>query len=156
MQSAVEPRLMEVFLAFGKLESLDRRSKAALQLCNKQIKAAIDATVNSASVDVADLIQFPDSIGKMNALKVVRINKCDKLTTIPEFFGGLLRRTAQGEGAALERVSLAGCEKLKLAPEIKEALEPLKELKIYSEHRDYYVSDQIHDWGEVAYFPFFI
>jgi len=83
------------------------------------------------------LTKLPDSIGDLNALRVLRINKCDKLTAVPESLGGLLRRKAHGEGAALERISFVDCEVLKLSPEIRQALEPFKDLGIYSETLDY-------------------
>jgi len=55
MQSEVEPRLLDFFLVFWKLESLDNLTKAALRLCTEQIKAAIDATVIACTVKSADL-----------------------------------------------------------------------------------------------------
>jgi len=61
MQSAADRRLLEVFLVSEKLEGLDDPSKAALRLCNKQIKAAIDATIIACKVKSADLDQLPSS-----------------------------------------------------------------------------------------------
>lgn len=47
---AEQPRLLQAFLEFVDLYVLDKPSKAALRLCNKQIKTCIDATINSCTV----------------------------------------------------------------------------------------------------------
>jgi len=58
MQAEAEPRLLHAFLTFRRTKNLSKRTRAALRLCNKQIKAAIDATIIACSVKSADLDHF--------------------------------------------------------------------------------------------------
>jgi len=68
MRSAAEPRLLEFYLLFGNLESLDNPTKAALRLCTKQIKAAIDATIIACKVKPDDLNHFLSCNWHLNEL----------------------------------------------------------------------------------------
>jgi len=58
MESAAGLRLLEFFLGSEKLESLDALTIAALRLCNKQIRSAIDATITACRVNADDLDHF--------------------------------------------------------------------------------------------------
>ena len=50
MTAAAEPRLLQGFFNYGNIGIMDKKSKAALRICNKQSKDYVDATITACKV----------------------------------------------------------------------------------------------------------
>lgn len=116
MAVAPEPRLLHAFFEFGEVEKLDKPSKAALRLCNKQIMAAIDAAVIACTVkpDAVDALMRCDwpltklditgdwqnpsastsfktlpveAVSKFPLLETLAIDGCRDLASLPDNIG---------------------------------------------------------------------
>lgn len=73
MTDVTEPLLLEKFLIFGDVGSLDVSIKAALRLCSKKIKAIIDATPVAGKMRLQDLFTLVQNSSKLtfSTLKII-------------------------------------------------------------------------------------
>jgi Leucine-rich repeat (LRR) protein len=71
---------------------------------------------------------LPDSVGKLDALKVLSLVRCRNLTELPESFADrvLSNEDNEDENWSLEKVIIDDCPKLVLSPKMEQAMELLK------------------------------
>jgi hypothetical protein len=62
--------LLEAFLAYGDVDSLELQTKKALRLCSKQIQSRIDASPVAFSVELMDLKQFLQCSWRVGVLTI--------------------------------------------------------------------------------------
>jgi len=105
MHSAAEPRLLEFFVSSDDFKSLNKRTKAALRLCNKQLKSAIDATIFACKIKSADLDHFLGSNWPITELIIVNNNYSRQPSTVSvkPFLAALL-----GKLPLLKKLQLEG------------------------------------------------
>ena len=104
-----ETKLLDVFLQCGDVRSLDKRTKAALRLCNHQIKKVIDATVISCNIMPADLDLLCACDWKLKELTIGLSWGQDSLKVLPN---ALFKKFP-----LLETVEIQGCTNLEALPE---------------------------------------
>jgi len=132
MQTAVEPRLLEFFLTFRKLGSLDNPTKAALRLCNKQSRVAIDATIVACTVKTADLDHFLTSNWHLSRL-VIDNNTSYRKNPSPESLRSSLA-ALPGKFPLLEELE---CNDLPVLPENIGLFSRLQTLRINDEDYEF-------------------
>jgi Leucine-rich repeat (LRR) protein len=118
-----ETTLLEVLLLFGDVGGLDKRTKAALRLCNHQIKKVIDATVISSKVKPSDLDLICGSDWKLQVLTIYGSWIRDPLRVLPN---ALFKKFS-----LLETLQIQGCIQLEALPENIGELIFLKDVKIH-------------------------
>ena len=134
---AAEPRLMQAFLECRNFDSLDKPSKAALRLCNKQIKTCIDATINSCRVQPPDLHALLGRDWNLTKLNI-GFNR-DNIEALPKSFTSLLQKVVEKFPLlvtfAIEEVAAALPENIGKLAHLKNII-----LAIYSDFRDFSAS----------------
>jgi leucine-rich repeat protein SHOC2 len=84
-----EPKLLEAFLRYGDVSGLDKATKAALRLCNHQIKKVIDATVISCTLKLrkrSDVALLSGSDWKLKKLTIEEYRDAWPLEVLPNAF----------------------------------------------------------------------
>jgi Leucine-rich repeat (LRR) protein len=118
-----KPNLLEVFLHFGDVRSLDKRTQAALRLCNHQIKKVIDAAVISCRIKPADVVLICACDWKLKELNIEGNWDQESLRVLPN---ALFKNFP-----LLETLKIHGCTELEALPENIEELIYLTDITIY-------------------------
>ena len=127
MADVAEPLLLEKFLIFGDVGSLDVSIKAALRLCSKKIKAIIDATPVAGKMRLQDVVALVQNSSTLT-FRTLRINPWECDITPDEFTEQL--------SAVVERFTLLKelyfhCTPAALPDNIGDNLSQLKVLEIF-------------------------
>jgi Leucine-rich repeat (LRR) protein len=92
MESAAEPRLIDVFLKFGDVKSLDKDTKTALRLCNKHLQNSIDFFMTSAAVNANDAEALLRSRWNLKELRIVGRPSRFSRASLESTFSGVIDR----------------------------------------------------------------
>ena len=141
-----EPKLLEAFLRYGDVSGLDKATKAALRLCNHQIKKVIDATVISCTLKLrkrSDVALLSGSDWKLKKLTIEEACYRETLSFLPN---ALIKKFP-----LLESLKLFECSDVEALPEnIGELLIHLTDLKIYGGGSQ----PSLRHWGSLPIWSF--